>query len=218
MPEPKSHMQLGVTFGALGALLTIGGLAISAPRFYLVATGSVAEGKVVDHKTSSKGGTRSIVEFKPKGKPRTRVTATVGNSPPLESLGETVQVYYDPAEPSDALIDSFSEKYFFIALLSGMGVLFMGIGAPSFFLGRARRAARDRVRREGVHAAGAVVAVQRQSNRNTLRFTPIVEAIDPLTGAVSRFSADERYEDVMVGRNATVHIESWPRHRYFVEV
>lgn len=218
LPEWKTLTSLGVVFGAIGVLLTIIGLALSLPRFYLVATGAVAEGTVIEIKVGSKNSKRAVVAFKPKGKPRTKVTATVGNSSATHVIGEPVQVYYDPSDPSDALIDSFLEVWFFTVLLNGMGVMWLAMGGPCLLVGRARRAARDRVRREGLRAQGVVVEVRPHRQKSSVRYEPIVEALDPITGAPSRFSGDQGDDGNVQGRAAMVYMEASAPHRYFVEV
>jgi hypothetical protein len=218
MPEGRNFMQLGAIFGGLGVLLFVVGVAISLPRFLLVANGAVAEGFVVELKKGSKGSKRAVVEFKPKGQPKTRVTATVGNSSATHSIGERVQVYYDPSDPSDALIDSFVELWFFALMFNGMGLMWIAIGGPFFFIGRGRKKARDRLRANGLHAAGTVVHVEQRARKNTIRYRPIVEAVDPISGAVAHFPADERYDGNVHGRPAMVHLEPHQPHRYYVDV
>jgi hypothetical protein len=211
LPEGKSLVVLGLVFGGLGVLLNLGGLAFSVPRFLLVLTGAVADGEVVEIKTGSKNSKRPLVEFKPKGKPRARVLATVGNSSSDYVIGERVKVYYNESDPSDALIDSFTE-------VNGMGFMWLAGGLPCLLVGRSRQRARARVRGEGLHSPGTVVDVTKRVYKNTAHYTAVVQALDPITGAMERFSADEGSNPNLLGRPATVHLEAQPPHRYFVEV
>jgi hypothetical protein len=218
MPEGKTLVVLGLVFGGLGVLLNLAGLALSVPRFLLVLTGAVADGEVVEIKTGSKNSKRPIVEFKPKGKPRARVTATVGNSSSDYAIGQRVNVYYDSSDPSDALIDSFTEIWFFPIMFNGMGFMWLAGGLPCLLVGRSRQRARDRVRRDGLHSPGTVVDVTKRVYKNTAHYTAIVQALDPATGAMERFESDSGSNPNLLGRPATVHLEAQPPHRYFVDV
>ena len=56
-----------------------------------------------------------------------------------QSVGNAVQVIYDPANPRDAVLDTFAARYGF-ALLTVFGALiFIGVGAQSFINARRRQ-------------------------------------------------------------------------------
>jgi hypothetical protein len=98
-----------------GAILLIAAYVMGHSHFHLIRQGARAPGTVVDHQQqiftsrSSSGGTRStrasmpIVEFKA-GEQTVRFKDWMGSSSEGD-LHDRVTVLYDPARPSDAMID-----------------------------------------------------------------------------------------------------------------
>ncbi|WP_167760184.1 DUF3592 domain-containing protein [Paraburkholderia pallida] len=90
------------------------------------------QGKVTDliAGRDSKGNLSYHTQFEfttPDGQ-RLRATGSAGTSSPDYSLGDTVPVLYDPADPEDAEIDSFLERSFGALIVSLLGSISALVG------------------------------------------------------------------------------------------
>lgn len=95
-------------------------------------------GMVVDITTShtetrkSDGATRRkttycpVVEFRVDG--RTHTFEADICTDPGPGIGERQEVRFDPANPDDAMLDSWTARWLLVTILGGIGVLFSGIG------------------------------------------------------------------------------------------
>jgi len=54
-----------------------------------------------------------------------RFQSHVASQPPKYAVGDKVPLLYDPAKPSRAKIDSFSDQWLVTGLLGGFGLLFL---------------------------------------------------------------------------------------------
>lgn len=75
---------------------------------------------------------RPIIEFQLESGDKARFKSELGTKSSSYSVGDTVPVLYDPAEPSEARIDSFLTKYGLETLLSSLGTIFLAIGLIAF--------------------------------------------------------------------------------------
>ena len=99
---------------------------------------AVATGEVIALEAGSRGAYRPTVRFPTDGGPVT-ITGLVASNPPAYRVGESVRVYYDRADPSAAIIDSFVERLLFSVVFGGVGIVIVAVG---MILGwRARRRA-----------------------------------------------------------------------------
>jgi len=101
---------------------------------------AVATGEVIALDAGSRGTYRPTVRFPTDGGPVT-ITGLVASNPPAYRVGESVRVYYDRADPSAAIIDSFVERLLFSVVFGAVGFVIVAIGLFLGWLGR-RRAAR----------------------------------------------------------------------------
>jgi len=99
-----------------------------------VATGEVI---AVNAETGSKGSTmyRPTVQF-PTDRGPVTITGLVASNPPAYRVGESVRVYYNRADPSAAIIDSFVERLLISVVFGGVGIATVAVG---LFLGRLAR-------------------------------------------------------------------------------
>lgn len=75
---------------------------------------------------------RPLIEFRTENGEPTRFKSELGTKNSSYSVGDTVPVLYDPADPTEARIDSFLTKYGLETLLSGLGTIFLAIGLIAF--------------------------------------------------------------------------------------
>ena len=58
--------------------------------------------------------------------------SSTSSDPPSYHLGEQVEMFVNPVDPYDTLVNTFMDRWFVIVLLGGMGSVFFGIGLLSF--------------------------------------------------------------------------------------
>ena len=89
------------------------------------AGGIRVEGVVIEARDNQK----PVVEFRTREGQRVRVEGSISASPTPYRVGERIGVFYDPADPSAAMIDSFLERWFTSVLFGGFAAVFSLIGA-----------------------------------------------------------------------------------------
>ncbi len=130
-------------FGALAlisacTLLAFGGSCYNrAVNFKKTAV--EAQGTVVELKEGAGGGTDShpiyypIIRFADKARQDHTLYSSSGSYPPAYEVGERVSVLYDPMNPKEAKVNSFSDLWLWPLLLGIMGALDLFTGLILFF-------------------------------------------------------------------------------------
>ena len=135
-----------IIFGGVGLIMLIVTFFIITSEEEFMKNAQVTEGKVVQlilrksHTHSQDAGSYyPVVEFSYNGQ-TTAFQSTVGSSPASYTVGETVQVYFDPSDLKSAQIKSFFSQWFLSCMIGGMGFLFFSIGVIiAFFTIRKNR-------------------------------------------------------------------------------
>ena len=137
----------GLVILAYGAFLVGAGLVGGWPSIRLSTSGRVTIGRVADLKLV-KIGTRTsaypIIEFILPDGQRQRFTSEITGAGIPTSIGETVQVRYDPQSPSVAAIDSFGGILGATIIRVVVGIFPVGVlGAVMIFFTRFGASAED---------------------------------------------------------------------------
>lgn len=137
-PEKAVLLVFGVlalVFGGIGAAIA---LSVTNERARMVHT----EGGIVDllRERNSKGETlyRPVFRFKTADGQAFEIKSDVRSNPPSYELEQRVPVRYDPANPSQAKLDTFFENWFLPALFCLFGGVF-GAVSGGMLLGLLRR-------------------------------------------------------------------------------
>jgi hypothetical protein len=77
----------------------------------------------------------SVVRFKTGDGREIDVDSHVVSQPPAHAIGDRVSVSYDPADPQNARLETFSERWFLPAILGVLGSVFSAVGFAVAFLG-----------------------------------------------------------------------------------
>ncbi|ELR72923.1 hypothetical protein C900_00884 [Fulvivirga imtechensis AK7] len=127
----KAGSVIGLVFGIIGAIMLslIIYLFISHQKF--LETAEPAIGVVVSNPS------QPVIDYEYKGQMYSYYS-TVSSNPPSYELGEQVEVFVNPDNPTDVIVNTFTERWFVITLIGGMGLLFFGIGMAVFFAFRGR--------------------------------------------------------------------------------
>ncbi len=198
----------------LGLLLGGGYAALRTQQFLgraVSAQGTVVE--LVRSRSSDSTTYRPVVQFTTSDGRPVEMVSSVGSNPPSYSVGETVQVWYDPAHPEDAKLAGFFSLWFLPLLLMGLGTVFASIGL-AFSLSaqvRARRAAQ--LRQEGTPIQTTFQSVERNTSlrvNGRHPFRIVSQWRNPGTGEVHVFESENLWFDpsgYVTGRHVTVYIE-----------
>lgn len=136
----RTPLLIGVLFLVVGILLLAGAVVTNLVRADDWQRRSAhTTGMVVDITTShsvmrQSDGTRKrsttycpVVEFIVDG--RTQTFESDICTDPGPRIGERREVRYDPANPADATLDSWTARWLLVTILGGVGGLFSGLGA-----------------------------------------------------------------------------------------
>ena len=137
-PEQAVLLVFGVLaliFGGIGAAIA---LSVVNERAWMVHT----EGSIVDllRERDSEGGTlyRPVFRFTTTAGQAYEVASDMRSNPPSHEIEQRVPVRYDPANPSQAKLDTLFENWFLPGLFCLFGCVF-GIVSGGLLIGPLRR-------------------------------------------------------------------------------
>jgi hypothetical protein len=128
----STELIIGIVFGLVGGLLFVIGVFLFIRTRMFISSSQEVKGTVIRMLSSSgsEGGTvyAPVFKFTTIQGQVMEVEEKVYSSPPGFSVGEVVDILYDPQNPGNARAKKWSSLYFVPLLLSGMGAVFGGIG------------------------------------------------------------------------------------------
>ncbi len=131
----STELIIGIVFGLVGGLLFVIGIFLFIRTRAFISSSQEVKGTVIRMLSSSgsEGGTvyAPVFKFTTIQGQVMEVEEKVYSSPPGFSVGEVVDILYDPQNPGNARAKKWSSLYFVPLLLSGMGAIFGGIGLVS---------------------------------------------------------------------------------------
>jgi hypothetical protein len=128
----STELIIGIVFSLVGALLFVIGVFLFIRTRAFISSSQEVKGTVIRMLSSSgsEGGTvyAPVFKFTTIQGQVIEVEEKVYSSPPGFSVGEVVDMLYDPKNPGNARAKKWSSLYFVPLLLTGMGAIFGGIG------------------------------------------------------------------------------------------
>jgi hypothetical protein len=128
----STELIIGIVFSLVGALLFVIGVFLFIRTRAFVSSSQEVKGTVIRMLSSSgsEGGTvyAPVFKFTTIQGQVIEMEEKVYSNPPGFSVGEVVDMLYDPKNPSNARAKKWSSLYFVPLLLTGMGAVFGGIG------------------------------------------------------------------------------------------
>jgi hypothetical protein len=128
----STELIIGTVFGLVGGLLFVIGVFLFIRTRMFISSSQEVKGTVIRMLSSSgsEGGTvyAPVFKFTTIQGQVMEVEEKVYSSPPGFSVGEVVDILYDPQNPGNARAKKWSSLYFVPLLLGGMGAVFGGIG------------------------------------------------------------------------------------------
>jgi hypothetical protein len=128
----STELIIGIVFGLVGGLLFVIGIFLFIRTRAFVSSSREVKGTVIRmlSTSGSEGGTvyAPVFKFTTIQGQAMEVEEKVYSNPPGFSVGEVVDILYDPQNPGKARAKKWFSLYFTPVLLSGMGAVFGGIG------------------------------------------------------------------------------------------
>ncbi|MDR3415389.1 MAG: DUF3592 domain-containing protein [Nevskia sp.] len=228
--------KVGLLFGSIGLAMLVMAALIARHQLDFGRRAAVARGEVVDEKLScSRDDTavhpgaesctyRPLVRFRTTAGQDIEFLSTMGSNPPDHRRGETVRVLYLTADPDQAAIDSWLDRWFITLVSGALGALFGAVGAALFGVDLAGLRRRAWARRNGTLVQADFTGVQRDTSttvRGRNPYTLAAQWQDPKSGRVYRFvSADIWYDpsQYLQGRRQVgVRVDPADPRRYWMD-
>ena len=223
---------LGFIFTGVGLLLTGTEIYIAATTVHFVATASRATGNVFEIKISSSRDTNGDlntyyspeIEFTDDGGSTITFVSDVESSYESYSVGDTVPVIYDPANPHHANIDSFF-RIWGTALMSGvMGVafLFAGVGILIYLGIKSKR--RQWLKQNGTIIQAEVISCDMNTSISVMGRHPYsirAQYLDSDTRIVHVFESDPIWYDpsqFIKNKQVQVFVDPNNLKKYFIDL
>lgn len=151
------------TFVILGVVFLIAGIGLAifvgayvASDYDKIINGERADAAVIQAHDNGK----PILEFRTARGQRIRIEGKISVSPSPYRVGERIAVFFDPAEPEEALIDAFAERWFLPLLFGGFGTIFLVVGGVMFSLARRGSRRMARLQRDGLRVDGRIAGFE----------------------------------------------------------
>ncbi len=126
MNTNKFYIIFTSIFGLSGLALLIGGVLMYQNTAAFAKIAEKAPGKVIEVVRRDTTYV-PVVEFYTPDHQRFEHISSTGANPPSWKVGDTATVLYDPKDPMQAEIDSFSNMWLGVLILFGLGVINTGI-------------------------------------------------------------------------------------------
>ncbi|MFL5730299.1 MAG: DUF3592 domain-containing protein [Cytophagaceae bacterium] len=128
----KKNLLFPGIFGGIGLILLIAAYFVWAHENKFMAYAQTVTGKVLSLEylwdtDANNGSYFPVIEYTYNGRVTT-FRSVLGSNPASYSVGDNVEVYFNPAQWQDAQIKSFTSQWLAVILLSGIGFLFTAIG------------------------------------------------------------------------------------------
>lgn len=145
---------IGLIFAGLGLMGLAVALVLAGREMFATDGMLPGQGAVVAFQNH-----KPVVRFPIGDSGHVTIVGGTATTPPAYDIGEKVKVWYDPARPTRAFIDSYLERWFGPSLVGGLAVLFamLGLGFLVYAARHTRRIAW--LRRHGLKASGRIVEV-----------------------------------------------------------
>ncbi|MCR9250647.1 MAG: DUF3592 domain-containing protein [bacterium] len=112
----------GGIFALIGLGMIIGAISVTVYNQQLVSNGELIEATVIEDPYMP------VFEYEYNGQ-KYIYESNASSDPPSYQLGEKVEMYINPTNPSDVLVNTFMERWFVTTLLGVMGTIFFAVGA-----------------------------------------------------------------------------------------
>lgn len=139
----KALKIIKYTFTIIGTLMLIGSFFILKNTNDFLKTSISSQGTVIDMSRSNSSDNSTtyapVVEFVDKKGHSYEFRSSTSSNPPSYSIGEQVEIYYNPKAPNKAKIKGFFSLWGGGTIVAGLGFVFFAIGASLFLFDRKKK-------------------------------------------------------------------------------
>jgi len=224
----KTIRIIQYAFAAIGLAMLAGALFWYQSVKSFVAEASVAQGTVVELARSQSGSGsptfRPVVRFKAADGQAVEFTSSSGSNPPSYRRGETVEVFYRPSDPQNALINGLFALWGGPLIVGGMGAAFFLIGAGLWLSTRLKGQRDEYLRARGmpIQTKFQGVEINRSFEVNGAHpFRIVTQWQNPATSEVHIFKSNDLWfdpSDYIKHEQVTVFIEQNNPKNYLVDL
>ncbi|MEO8560235.1 MAG: DUF3592 domain-containing protein [Rhodospirillales bacterium] len=195
---------LGMVFGGIGLVMIVVAL-IFGLREAIATEGMLPTmGQVVAYQNR-----KPVVRFPTSATRNVTIVGSTSSTPPAYEIGQQLRVYYDPAQPTHAVIDTYLERWFVPTLFGGFAVLFSLIGAGFVIYTTMRSHRVAWLRQNGMKVSGTIVDVVQGNVRLNRQPTWQIVAEWSTNGGTGRARSSYMIKDPRPLLNARTQIDVW---------
>lgn len=171
----------------------------STQRF--IERAAVAQGTVIELSLSRSSDSNSyfpVVRFATGTDQNVTFRSSSGSNPPSYRVGESVRVYYDAADPQEAMIDGLFSLWGGALIVGALGTTFTSVGGGVILFQRARARREQYLRRRGRPLQAKVIGVERNTSIRINGRSPwriAAQWQDPATGSMRVFHSANIWYD-----------------------
>lgn len=230
----KTLKLVGVIFALVGAGLLVGSFFSFSSTKSFVASAASATGTVIENRyeqssstsssRSSSGSYYPFIKFSTEAGQEITFRGNVGSNPASFTVGEQVSIYYDPARPEEARLNTFFQLWFLTVFLGGMGSVFFLIGGGILITGPLRARKGAWLRENGQKIQAEITSVNMNTGfavNGRHPFVIVSQWKDPKTNTIQVFESENLWFDpkeFIQGKTIDVFIDRNNQHKYFVDV
>ncbi|MBZ4033667.1 DUF3592 domain-containing protein [Flavobacterium sp. 17A] len=197
----KAFSIFNYVFAIIGAGLMAGAIYLYVDKQAFLEKAETVQGTVVEMipKRSKESTTYSpVVSFKTKTGQTITYTSSTSSNPPSYNVGESVTIFYDPADPNDAEINGFFSLWLGVLILGFIGTVFFLIGFLGILFRWLKNKKAQNLRETGKPIAAKFTQVQLNTNQSLNGRNPfqiLSQWQDPQTNELYVFKSESIWYD-----------------------
>jgi len=223
---------ISTLFSIIGIGLLIASLFIFNHTRNFIKKSSSTTGTVIEllqERSTSSGGSTSYayypwIRFETEDGRSIVFKSAVGSNPPSYRVGEEVSVLFDPDNPYNAKINSFFSVWLGFIILSGLGVIFAGIGLGLLSAHLYSKKKIEWLKQNGRKLITDFESVELNTSVKVNGRSPykiISQWHDPVTHMVHVFESENIWfnpEDFITSESIAVYVDPGNLKRYYMDI
>jgi len=218
---PRAGRLIFVIFAVVGSVMLAAALLLCLRTSNFLRSAATADGTVIENVGSRNYHAR--VRFRTNSGQELTFVSSTGTNPPSYRVGESVQVFYDPDDPTHASINGFVSLWLLPLIFGGMGVVFGSVGFIPFVWQRRVQRRDDWLRANGRRIFADFDRVEVNTLVRVNGQCPwriVCQSLDPMTNQVRVYRSHNLWYDparYITGKTMEVIVDPDNPRRYVVE-
>lgn len=165
-----------------------------------------------------------IIEFTTQDNQKIEFRSSMGSSSYRGSIGQSIDVLYDPADPHDAVINSLFGVYGLSIIFGIFGGVFTLIGGIPFAFGMVGKKKNTRLLREGTPIQVKISGVEENTMIQINKQSPyqiIADVHDKSSNTIKRYKSENIYFDpspYIDRETVTIYLDKNNTKKYYMDV